>query len=89
MGVRKNILYMPSDERNAFFEALLRLKAHIVNPAAPVADQFSIYDQFTSLHYGVFEGRLDGPRGSKRKKGTRAARLTLRIGGQTIGCPLP
>jgi hypothetical protein len=54
MGVRKNLLYMPTDERDDFFEALLKLKAHIVNPAAPVADQYSVYDQFTSLHYAVF-----------------------------------
>lgn len=58
MGVRKNILYMTSVERDLFFEALLKMKANIVNPAAPVPDQYSVYDQFASLHWAVFDVSL-------------------------------
>lgn len=57
MGIRKNILYMLDDERNAFFEALLKLKRPTIpNPNNP-SDFFSAYDQFTSLHWGVFSVR--------------------------------
>ena len=57
MATRKNILYMLDDERAAFFEALIRLKGKIVNTGDPVADQYSVYDQFTSLHWAVFSVR--------------------------------
>ncbi len=59
MGIRKNILYMPSTERDLFFEALLKMKANIVNPMAPAADQYSVYDQFASLHWAVFDVSLN------------------------------
>ena len=59
MGIRKNILYMTSDERNLFFQALLKMKANIVNPAAPAADQYSVYDRFASLHWAVFDVSLN------------------------------
>ena len=55
MGIRKNVLYMPSDERELFFQALLKMKANIVNSMAPAADQYSVYDQFASLHWAVFK----------------------------------
>jgi hypothetical protein len=54
MGIRKNFLYLTSDERDQFFEALLKMKAHIVNPMASAADQYSVYDQ----------ARMPGPRAS-------------------------
>ena len=59
MGIRKNILYMTSVERDLFFEALLKMKATIVNPVAPTADQYSVYDQFASLHWAVFNVSLN------------------------------
>ena len=54
MGIRKNILYMETTEQEQFFEAVLKMKANIVNQMAPVADQYSVYDQFASLHWAVF-----------------------------------
>lgn len=59
MGVRKNLLYMTETERDQFFEALLKTKAHIVNPMAPAADQYSVYDQYASLHWAVFNVSLN------------------------------
>src|ERR1051325_2352538 len=50
---------MPSGERDLFFEALLKMKANIVNPLAPAADQYSVYDQFASLHWAVFNVSLN------------------------------
>lgn len=58
MGIRKNLLFMTTVEREAFFEALLRMKAHIVNVNDAGPDQFSVYDQFTSLHWAVFSVSL-------------------------------
>ena len=55
MGIRKNFLYLTSDERDQFFEALLKMKAHMVNPMAPAADQYSVYDQLASRHWAVFK----------------------------------
>ncbi|HWB74507.1 MAG TPA: tyrosinase family protein [Nannocystaceae bacterium] len=55
MAVRKNFLFLSSTERAAFLEALLKLKANIVNPGDPAADQYSVYDQFVFLHLAVFE----------------------------------
>ena len=59
MGIRKNFLYLTSDERDQFFEALLKMKAHIVNPMASAADQYSVYDQLASLHWAVFNVSLN------------------------------
>ena len=59
MGIRKNLLFMTTPELDAFFEALLKMKDHIVNPLAAAQDQFSVYDQFTSLHWAVFSVSLN------------------------------
>ena len=55
----KNFLYLTSDERDQFFEALFKMKAHMVNPMAPAADKYSVYDQLASLHWAVL--RTSGP----------------------------
>ena len=59
MGIRENFLYLTSDERDRFFEALLKMKANIVNPLAPAADQYSVYDRLASLHWAVFNVSLN------------------------------
>jgi len=82
MGVRKNILFMPSDERELFFEALLKLKANIVNPNDPVADQYSVYDQFTSLALGRVR-RFEQPERSFLQR--RAPGACVSLGGTRPG----
>lgn len=50
MGVRKNAVHLTATERDNFLRAVLTLKNTIANPAAPVAQQISIYDQFAAIH---------------------------------------
>ena len=50
MGTRKNILYLTSIERSQFFEALLKMKANIVNPAVPAADRYSVLRRMVYFH---------------------------------------
>lgn len=54
MAVRKNFFFLDTTEREAFLRAILKMKARIVNPAAPAADRYSVYDQFVFLHLAVF-----------------------------------
>lgn len=50
MGVRKNAKFLTAVEREDFVKACVLLKAEIVNPGAPVADQYSRWDELTGLH---------------------------------------
>ena len=50
MGIRKNAAHLTVTERDNFLRAVLTLKNTIANPAAPVAQQISIYDQFVATH---------------------------------------
>lgn len=57
MGIRKNAATMPRAERDAFVEAVLRLKHRFV-PAGPAG--FSVYDQFIALHGAVMSVIVPG-----------------------------
>jgi hypothetical protein len=50
MGVRKNAKFLTATEREDFVRACVLLKAEIVNPGAPVGDQYSRWDELTALH---------------------------------------
>ncbi|MEP7108022.1 MAG: tyrosinase family protein [Ferruginibacter sp.] len=50
MGIRKNAAHLTATERDNFLRAVLTLKNTIANPAAPVAQRISIYDQFAAVH---------------------------------------
>ncbi len=50
MGIRKNAKFLTSTEREDFVRACVLLKAEIVNPAAPVAHQYSRWDQLVAMH---------------------------------------
>jgi hypothetical protein len=50
MGIRKGAKFLNAAEREAFVKACVLLKADIVNPGAPVADQYSRWDELTALH---------------------------------------
>ncbi len=50
MGIRKNAAHLTVTERDNFLRAVLMLKNTIANPAAPAAQQISIFDQFVAVH---------------------------------------
>lgn len=50
MGVRKNAKFLSVTEQEDFVRACVLLKAEIVNPGAPAADQYSRWDELTGLH---------------------------------------
>lgn len=50
MGVRKNAKFLTPAEREDFVRACVLLKAEIVNPGAPAAEQYSRWDELTGLH---------------------------------------
>jgi hypothetical protein len=53
MATRKNAKYLSATEREDFVRACILMKADIVNPAAPLADQYSKWDQFVALHWMI------------------------------------
>ena len=50
MGVRKNAKFLTPTEREAFVRACVSMKADVVNPAAPPADQYSRWDEYVAVH---------------------------------------
>ena len=50
MGVRKNAKFLSPTEREDFVRACVSMKADIVNPAAPVADRYSRWDEYVAIH---------------------------------------
>lgn len=60
MRIRKNILALTDPERDAFFQALLMLKAEIVNPAAPEDARLSTYDLYAAFHQAIFSVTTPG-----------------------------
>ena len=60
MRVRKNILALDATERDAFFQALLMLKAERVNPGVPEADRISTYDVYAAYHQAIFDVTTPG-----------------------------
>ncbi|WP_284620636.1 tyrosinase family protein [Aquabacterium humicola] len=50
MGVRKNAKFLTDVEREAFVRACVMLKAEIINPGAPSAQQYSRWDQLVAEH---------------------------------------
>jgi hypothetical protein len=60
MRVRKNILALTAPERDAFFQALLMLKAERVNPGAPVNQRLSTYDLYAAFHQAIFSVTTPG-----------------------------
>ena len=58
MTTRKSFNNLTVSERDKFLEAVLTLKNTIANPAAPSAQQISIYDQFVALHGAAMSLRI-------------------------------
>ena len=50
MGIRKNARFLSVTEREDFARACVLMKADIVNPAAPVAQRYSRWDELVAIH---------------------------------------
>jgi len=50
MGVRKNAKFLTATEKEDFVKACVFMKADIVNPGAPPASQYSVWDQYNAIH---------------------------------------
>jgi hypothetical protein len=50
MTVRKNAKFLSFPERDALVRAFVMMKADIVNPAAPLVDRYSRWDEFVAMH---------------------------------------
>jgi len=53
MGIRKNAKFLTASEREDFVHACVMLKADIVNPAAPAAQQYSKWDEYVAIHQEI------------------------------------
>ena len=53
MGIRKNAKFLTAAERENFVKACVLLKADIVNPAAPAAQQYSKWDEYVAIHQEI------------------------------------
>lgn len=60
MDIRKSFDNLSANEIENFIEALVKLKAEIVNPNAPSSEQYSTYDQFVALHLAVMRLSISG-----------------------------
>lgn len=72
MGVRKNAKLLTAAERDAFVHACVLMKADIVNPAAPVADQYSKWDELVAIHRMIQNANALEPRTSTSATAARA-----------------
>jgi hypothetical protein len=61
MGVRKNVKFLTATERENFVKACVLMKADIVNPMAPAADQYSRWDELVALHRMIQNVNVDPP----------------------------
>ena len=50
MGIRKNAKFLSPAEKENFARACVLMKADIVNPAAPVAQRYSRWDEYVAIH---------------------------------------
>jgi tyrosinase-like protein len=53
MGVRKNAKLLSPPEIENFVRACVLMKAHIVNPAALPANQYSKWDEYVAIHWMI------------------------------------
>jgi len=60
MGIRKNAKFLSSTERENFVKACVLMKAEIVNPAAPAADQYSRWDEYVAIHWMIQDAFAPG-----------------------------
>jgi hypothetical protein len=61
MAVRKNAKFLTAAEREDFVKACVLMKAEIVNPGAPAAQQYSRWDEYVAIHWMIQLGIAPGP----------------------------
>ena len=60
MGIRRNAKFLTAAEREAFARACVLMKADIVNPGAPAAQQYSKWDQYVAIHQEIQQAFAPG-----------------------------
>jgi Common central domain of tyrosinase len=60
MGVRKNAKFLTAVERENFVRACVSMKADIVNPGAPAANQYSRWDEAVAIHRMIQNANAPG-----------------------------
>jgi hypothetical protein len=60
MGVRKNAKFLTATERENFVKACVLMKADIVNSGAPVAEQYSKWDEAVAIHRMIQSANAPG-----------------------------
>ncbi len=60
MGIRKNAKFLTPAEKENFVRACVMMKAQIVNPAAPVAQQYSEWDEYVAIHWMIQDAFAPG-----------------------------
>jgi hypothetical protein len=60
MGVRKNAKFLSATEKENFVKACVLMKAQIVNPAAPAAQQYSKWDEYVAIHWMIQDAFAPG-----------------------------
>jgi len=60
MGVRKNAKFLSPTEKEDFVRACVLMKADIVNPGDPIADQYSKWDENVAIHWMIQNANAPG-----------------------------
>lgn len=60
MSIRKNAKFLTAAERESLVRAFVMMKADIVNPGAPPADQYSRWDQLVAVHRMIQNVNMPG-----------------------------
>ena len=60
MGIRKNAKFLSATEIDNYAHACVAMKADIVNPGAPAAQQYSRWDQYVAIHWMIQQAIAPG-----------------------------
>jgi hypothetical protein len=60
MGIRKNAKFLTAAEKENFVHACVLMKADIINPASPAAQQYSRWDQYVAIHWMIQQAVAPG-----------------------------
>src|SRR5215831_4242044 len=60
MGIRRNAKFLTATEIENFVRACVLMKADIVNPLAPAAQQYSRWDQYVAIHWEIQQATAPG-----------------------------
>lgn len=60
MGIRKNAKFLSAPEREDLVRAFVMMKADVVNPSAPLSDQYSRWEEFVAVHWYIQNVNMPG-----------------------------